>query len=102
MLQDISEYIHGWARGRLVLTLIAVFVLFINLPLGDPALISTSLDGRIGYTPEQAYSAISSYGNIGRTQMIWIHLGYFILIPSGLIPRPLGRSVYKGFSRHFS
>jgi hypothetical protein len=95
MLQDISEYIHGWARGRLVLTLIAVFVLFINLPLGDPALISTSLDGRIGYTPEQAYSAISSYGNIGRTQMIWIHLGYFILIPSGLIPRPLGRSVYN-------
>ena len=80
MIQDISRRIQGWARGWLVLSLIAVFFLFINLPLGDPVLISTSLDGQIGYTPEQAFSAISSYGTTGRTQMIWIHLGDFILI----------------------
>jgi len=80
MIQNISDYIRGWARGWLVLSLIAVFFLIINLPIGDPVLISTSLDARIGYTPEQAFLAISSYGNTGRTQMIWIHIGDFILI----------------------
>ena len=80
MLIKISERIQSWAIGWLILSFIVGFVLFINCPLGDPALISISLDGRIGYTPEQAFSAVSSYGNGGRLQMIWIHLGDFILI----------------------
>jgi hypothetical protein len=80
MLLKLSENIQRWAKGWLVLSSIAVFGLLITLPLGDPALISQSLDGQVGYTPEQAFSAISSYGNAGRTQMIWIHLGDFVLI----------------------
>lgn len=80
MLLKFSKHFSSWAKGWLVLFLIAVFVLFINLPLGDPDLISESLDGRVGYTPDQAYSAIASYGSSGRMQMIWIHLGDFILI----------------------
>jgi hypothetical protein len=80
MLRKLSMKIRKWANGWLVLSLILAFVLFINLPIGDPVLISKSLDGQFGYTPEQAFSAIESYGESGRTQMIWIHLGDFILI----------------------
>mgnify|MGYP001131228375 CR=1 FL=1 len=80
MLQKISMKVRKWANEWLVLSLIVAFVLFVNLPIGDPVLISKSLDGRIGYTPEQAFSAIASYGESGRTQMVWIHLGDFILI----------------------
>lgn len=80
MLLNLSKRIQGWAKGWLVLSLIAAFIILVNLPLGDPELISASLDGRIGYTPEQAYAAISSYGSAGRTQMIWIHLADMILI----------------------
>jgi len=39
-----------------------------------------SLDGQFAYTPEQAFSVVTSYGDDGRTQMIWIHLADFILI----------------------
>lgn len=39
-----------------------------------------SLDGQFAYTPEQAFSVVASYGDNGRAQMIWIHLGDFILI----------------------
>jgi hypothetical protein len=80
MLPEISTRIRKWAKGWLVLLLILAFVLFVNLPIGDPVLISKSLDGQIGYTPDQAFSTIASYGESGRTQMIWIHLGDFILI----------------------
>jgi hypothetical protein len=59
--------------------LIAAFVLLVNLPLADPALLSLSLDGKFAYTPDQAFSAVASYGDAGRVQMIWIHLGDFIL-----------------------
>ncbi|MFN2146413.1 MAG: hypothetical protein ACK2T7_13760 [Anaerolineales bacterium] len=80
MLEKLSKHIQDWAKGWLVLTLIAIFILFVNLPLGDPELISRSLDGQIGYTPEQAFSTIASYGDAGRAQMIWIHLADMILI----------------------
>jgi len=80
MFHKISMKIRKWANGWLVLSLIVAFVLFVNLPIGDPILIGKSLDGQIGYTPEQAFSAIASYGESGRTEMIWIHLGDFILI----------------------
>jgi hypothetical protein len=80
MLSRISDRFHTWAKGWLILSLIAAFVLLVNLPLADPTLISMSLDGQFAYTPEQAFSAVASYGDNGRIQMIWIHLGDFILI----------------------
>jgi hypothetical protein len=80
MLQNLSKHIQSWAKGWLILVLIAAFVILINLPLGDPELISNSLDGQIGYTSEQAYAKIASYGDTGRTQMIWIHLADMLLI----------------------
>ena len=80
MLSRISDRFHTWAKGWLILSIIAAFVLLVNLPLADPTLISMSLDGQFAYTPEQAFSAVASYGDHGRVQMIWIHLGDFILI----------------------
>jgi len=80
MLRDLSNRLHAHAQGWLILVVIALFVLLINLPLADPALLSRSLDGRFGYTASDAFSAVSSYGEDGRLQMIWIHLADFILI----------------------
>ena len=80
MLSRLSDRFYTWAKGWLILSVIGAFVLLVNLPLADPALLSMSLDGRFGYTPEQAFSAVASYGDKGRVQMIWIHLGDFILI----------------------
>jgi len=80
MLSRISKRFHTWAKGWLILSIIAAFVLLVNLPLADPTLISMSLDGQFAYTPEQAFSAVASYGDNGRAQMIWIHLGDLILI----------------------
>ncbi|MBN1430008.1 MAG: hypothetical protein JXB07_16685 [Anaerolineae bacterium] len=80
MLLRISDRFRAWAKGWVILSIIAAFVLVINLPLADPTLISMSLDGQFAYTPEQAFSAMASYGNEGRVQMLWIHLADFILI----------------------
>ena len=80
MLSKISDKIQSLAKGWLVLIIIAAFVLLINLPIADPDLVSMSLDGQFAYTPEHAFSAVASYGEDGRTQMIWIHIADFILI----------------------
>jgi hypothetical protein len=80
MLSKISDRFHTWAKGWLILSIIAAFVLLVNLPLADPTLVNMSLDGQFAYTPEQAFSMVASYGDAGRVQMIWIHLADFILI----------------------
>ena len=80
MLSRISVRFRAWAKGWVILSIIAAFVILINLPFADPDLISMSLDGQFAYTPEQAFSAVASYGDDGRAQMIWIHLADFILI----------------------
>ena len=80
MLSKISDRFHTWAKGWLILSIIAAFVLLVNLPLADPTLVNMSLDGQFAYTPEQAFSMVASYGDAGRVQIIWIHLADFILI----------------------
>lgn len=80
MLSDLSNRLHDQAKGWLILVVIALFALLANLPLADPALLSRSLDGRVGYTASEALSAVASYGDDGRVQMIWIHLADFMLV----------------------
>ena len=80
MLSRISDRFRAWAKGWVILSIIAAFMLLINLPLADPALISMSLDGQFAYTPEQAFAVVASYGDNDRVQMLWIHLADFILI----------------------
>jgi len=99
MLSRISGRFRNWAKGWLILFIIAAFVLLVNLPLADPALVSMSLDGRLAYTPEQAFSAVASYGDTGRIQMIWIHLADFILIT--LYTSMFGLSISWLFKRGF-
>jgi hypothetical protein len=80
MLMYISDRIISWAKGWLILSLVVVFALLVNLPLADPDLVSMSLDGQFAYTPDQAFSAVASYGDAGRIQMIWIHVADFLLL----------------------
>lgn len=80
MLSKISDKIQSYAKGWAVLATLAAFILLINLPIADPNLIRLSLDGQFAYSPEYAFSAVASYGEDGRSQMVWIHLADFILI----------------------
>jgi hypothetical protein len=80
MLTKLSKWLHKMAKGWIILLIIGLFVVFVNLPVADPDLISKSLDGQFGYSPEQAFSAIKTYGEDGREQMVWIHFADFILI----------------------
>lgn len=80
MVSKVSDRFHAWAKGWVLLSFIAAFVLLINLPLADPDLISRSLDGHFAYTPEEAFQAVASYGDDGRVQLIWIHLADFLLL----------------------
>jgi len=73
MIATLSDRLHSWAKGWVVLLAIAAFLVLVNLPFFDPALVSTSLDGRPGYTPREAFATIASYSDTERTQMIWIH-----------------------------
>lgn len=75
-----SNLLHAWAKGWVVLSLLLAFIIVIFLPVGDPDLARKSLDGRVYYTAEEAFSAVASYGEAGRVQMIWLHLWDFVLI----------------------
>ncbi|MBN1440167.1 MAG: hypothetical protein JW929_12230 [Anaerolineales bacterium] len=80
MLLELSDRLRAWADGRLILAVLAAFILLVNLPLFDPELVAASLDGRFAYTPEQAFAAVASYGEAGRVQMLLLHLADFLLI----------------------
>jgi hypothetical protein len=69
MLSSISDRFHTWAKGWLILSIIAAFVLLVNLPLADPTLVSMSSDGQFAYTPEQAFSAVASHGDVVQFQI---------------------------------
>jgi hypothetical protein len=80
MIANLSDRLHSWATGWVALLAIAAFLVLVNLPLFDPALVSTSLDGRPGYTPQEAFATVASYTDAERTQMVWIHaLDIFLL-----------------------
>ena len=81
MITQLSDRLYTWAKGWRVLASLAAFMTLILMPpLADPDLLSQSLDGMVFYTPERAFSAIASYGEAGRTQMMWVHLADFLLI----------------------
>lgn len=67
MLTRISRLFHLWARGWLILGLFATFVVYvaITLPIlqAAPGGSIVSLDARLFYTPEEAFSTVGSYGD---------------------------------------
>jgi hypothetical protein len=81
MITRLSERLYTWAKGWRVLASLAAFMaLLLMPPLADPDLLSQSLDGMVFYTPERAFSAIASYGEAGRTQVLWVHVADFLII----------------------
>jgi len=79
MISKISTLLHSWARGWLILALFATFVVFIAITLpvlqGSPGGSIESLDARVFYTPEEAFSTVGSYGEASgfwiRIYMTW-------------------------------
>jgi hypothetical protein len=64
----LTKQFAKWANGRNILILLVVFLLFNFwiIPTFYPKF--QTLDTLTSYTPEKAYSLISSYGEVGRQQ----------------------------------
>lgn len=83
----ISNYFHGKAKSWLILTIFAIFVLFVSISL--PVIYyfyptvdeMVSLDDPIFYTPEEIFSIVESWGEAGRTQQFWFHLTWDFIVP---------------------
>jgi len=75
MLAQLSRSLYSWARGWLILALIAGFVVFeaVTLPLlqSAPGGGVAALDTQVFYRPEQAFSTVGSYGDAAR---FWIRM----------------------------
>ena len=67
MLSKLSRLFHSWARGWLILALLATFVVFaaVTLPVlkAAPGGNIVSLDAQFFYTPEKAFSTVASYSD---------------------------------------
>jgi hypothetical protein len=88
MLSKLSDRLYAWAKGWLILSILAGIVLFLGATeilfqvFSHPALAGkVSLDSLFFYTPETAFSAVASYGDAGRARMIWIHLVWDFFFP---------------------
>ena len=75
MLNKISKMFHLWARGWLILALFVAFFVYvaITLPIlqAAPGGSIVSLDARLFYTPEEAFSTVGSYGDASN---FWIRI----------------------------
>ena len=84
MLSKLSSLLHSWARGWLILALVAAFVIFevITLPRlqATPAGNIVSLDAQLFYTPEQAFATVAAYGE-ARHFWIPIYLTWDVVNP---------------------
>jgi hypothetical protein len=84
MLAKISRMMDRWASGRLILALIAVFVIFesITLPIlqRSPGGEIEPLDAIFFYTPQEAFSTIGLYGD-ARSFWIGAYLSWDIVNP---------------------
>ncbi|MFX0092924.1 MAG: hypothetical protein ACFFBD_14290 [Candidatus Hodarchaeota archaeon] len=87
LLSKLSDYFHAWAKGWLILAIFAAIMLLLSVPpLIMPDFYTAignmvHLDGMFFYTPEESFSAVESYGEIGRVQMIWLHLTWDCIFP---------------------
>jgi hypothetical protein len=104
MLARISTLFHSWAKGWLVLVIFVAFVIFIAITLpilqSSPGGSIKSLDARIFYMPEEAFSTVSSYGEASgfwvRTYLTWdlvnpiLYTLIFSLLISWLFQRSFG------------
>ena len=83
-LSRLSSHFHAWAKGRLILTLAVVFVVFvtITLPIAQNASNGViGLDTRFFYIPQEAFSVVASYSNHGRSILQIFYLTVDIVNP---------------------
>lgn len=81
----ISKFFHKLAKSWLIL-LILFFVFFLLALVIFPAFSSQSpkmisLDGPSFYSPQQIFSIIETWGEIGRSLQLWFHLTWDVLVP---------------------
>jgi hypothetical protein len=87
MLYKISNWFHSRAKGRLILSVLGSFVIFMGvlLPIFNhiyPASVKMiSLDDPVFYTPTEIFSIVESWGNDGRTLQFWFHLTWDFIVP---------------------
>jgi hypothetical protein len=84
MLAILSRRLHSWARGWLILALVAGFMIFeaITLPRlqAAPGGGIVSLDAQLFYRPEQAFATVAAYGEARRFWIV-IYLTWDIANP---------------------
>ena len=75
ILQGFSRKCRSWAKGWLILVLLAALAIFAALTLPDAKKASGghALDAEFFYTPGKAFATIESYGEAGRN---WIRIYY--------------------------
>jgi len=87
MLSRLSDRLHAWAKGWLILSVFAVLVLFMVITLPLLGLIypaadeMVSLDDLVFYTPEKVFSIVESWGDGGRAYQLWFHLTWDLIFP---------------------
>lgn len=87
LLSKLSNRLHAWAKGWLILSVLAAFFLFTAViwPLLSRRLPASaemeSLDGPVFYTPDEIFSIVESWGAVGRTQQMWFHLTWDVVVP---------------------
>ncbi len=87
MLLTISNRLHSWAKGWVVISIFASIIIFmaVTLPLLDriyPAAGEMeSLDDPVFHTAEEVFLIIESWGESGRTYQLWFHLTWDLIFP---------------------
>jgi hypothetical protein len=84
VLSTLSSRFHSWARGWLILALIAGLVVFAVLTLPGVQAASgdtEGLDTRHFYTPDEAFATVASYDDAGRAALRVFYLTADIVNP---------------------
>ena len=87
MLTKLSDRFYTLVKGRLILALLAAFLLFmgITLPLLShlypDEMKLESLDDPVFYTPGEIFSILDSWGGEGRSFQLWFHLTWDVVVP---------------------
>jgi hypothetical protein len=83
----ISKFFHKWSKGWLILLLffIMVFIFITTFSILNhfypDASKMQSLDDPVFHMPEEIFSIIESWGEVGRVQQLWFHLTWDFVIP---------------------
>lgn len=87
MLSTLSNRLHTWAKGWVVIAVFAAIVIFMAVTLPFLGRIypagseMVSLDDPVFYTVKEIFSIMESWGDDGRTYQLWFHLTWDLIFP---------------------